>query len=152
MERIVEFSDRSGLEIRLVYYPPYHSKYHPIERCWSSLQKKRNGFLLTCWQVIRVCASRMTWKGQHPSIVLVKGNYPTGVVRQTREIRKKPAPRLFRERRSHAITNVCSIQPSACGSKIERFAAFVGSLTAATPSDYSIYVRHPSPSLRAYAK
>ena len=31
-----------NLEIRLVYYPPYHSKYHPIERCWSSLQKKWN--------------------------------------------------------------------------------------------------------------
>ncbi len=29
-----------NLEIRLVYYPPYHSKYHPIERCWSSLQKQ----------------------------------------------------------------------------------------------------------------
>ncbi|NER36608.1 MAG: hypothetical protein F6J93_21925 [Oscillatoria sp. SIO1A7] len=21
--------------MRLVYYPPYHSKYNPIERCWA---------------------------------------------------------------------------------------------------------------------
>lgn len=32
-----------GMEIRLVSYPPYHSKYNLIERCWSSLQKKWNG-------------------------------------------------------------------------------------------------------------
>lgn len=80
LKRIVEFSDWSGLEIRLVYYPPYHSKYNPIERCWSSLQKKWNGVLLTCWQVVRVCASRMTWKGQHPNIIRLEGKYPTGVI------------------------------------------------------------------------
>jgi transposase len=30
----------------LVYYPPYHSKYNPIERCWSALERKWNGVLL----------------------------------------------------------------------------------------------------------
>ena len=92
LKRIVEFSDWSGLEIRLVYYPPYHSKYNPIERCWSSLQKKWNGVLLTGWQVVRACASRMTWKGKHPSIVLVEGNYPTGVIvpkQEMNEINKR---------------------------------------------------------------
>ena len=34
LKRLIEFTDWSGLEIRLVYYPPYHSKYNPIERCW----------------------------------------------------------------------------------------------------------------------
>ena len=46
LKRMVEFADWSGLEVRLVYYPPYHSKYNPIERCWSSLEKKWNGVLL----------------------------------------------------------------------------------------------------------
>ena len=46
LKRMVQFADWSGLEIRLVYYPPYHSKYNPIERCWSSLEKKWNGVLL----------------------------------------------------------------------------------------------------------
>ncbi len=49
---MVEFADWSGLEIRLVYYPPYHSKYNPIERCWSALEKKWNGVLLTCLKVV----------------------------------------------------------------------------------------------------
>ena len=43
LKRMVEFADWSGLEIRLVYYPPYHSKYNPIERCWSSLEQKWGG-------------------------------------------------------------------------------------------------------------
>ncbi len=25
---------------RMNYHPPYHSKYNPIERCWSALEKK----------------------------------------------------------------------------------------------------------------
>ena len=75
LRRIVEFADWSGLEIRLVYYPPYHSKYNPIERCWSSLQKKWNGVLLTCWQVVRACALRMTWKGHHPDVHRIEADY-----------------------------------------------------------------------------
>lgn len=79
LKRMVEFADWSGLEIRLVYYPPYHSKYNPIERCWSSLQKKWNGVLLTCWEIVRNCALRMTWKGEHPVVDHMEGIYPTGV-------------------------------------------------------------------------
>jgi transposase len=40
LKRMIEFADWSGLEVRLVYYPPYHSKYNPIERSWSSLEQK----------------------------------------------------------------------------------------------------------------
>ena len=35
IKRMVEFSDQTGLTVKLVYYPPYHSKYNPIERCWG---------------------------------------------------------------------------------------------------------------------
>jgi hypothetical protein len=52
LKRMVQFADWSGLEIRLVYYPPYHSKYNPIERCWSALEQKCNGVLLTCLEVV----------------------------------------------------------------------------------------------------
>jgi hypothetical protein len=79
LKRMVEFADRSGLEIRLVYYPPYHSKYNPIERCWSTLEKKWNGVLLNCWEVIRACALRMTWMGAHPLVERLLGRYATKV-------------------------------------------------------------------------
>lgn len=76
LKRMIEFADWSGLEIRLVYYPPYHSKYNPIERCWSALQKKWDGVLLKCWEVVRACALRMTWKGHHPVVECIQGDYP----------------------------------------------------------------------------
>ena len=75
LRRMVEFSDWSGLELRPVYYPPYHSKYNPIERCWSSLQRKWNGVLLTCWNVVRACALRMTWLGKHPDVHRIDDAY-----------------------------------------------------------------------------
>jgi hypothetical protein len=52
LKRLIEFADWSGLEIRLVYYPPYHSKYNPIERCWSALEQKWGGALLNSLKVI----------------------------------------------------------------------------------------------------
>lgn len=79
LKRLIEFADGSGLAIRLVYYPPYHSKYNPIERCWSSLQKKWNGVLLTCLSVVLSFARRMTWKGQAPEVHHLDGHYPDGV-------------------------------------------------------------------------
>ena len=79
LKRLVQFVDWSGLEIRLVYYPPYHSKYNPIERCWSSLEKKWNGVLLTCWEVVKACALRMTWRKRHPVVERVERTYASKV-------------------------------------------------------------------------
>jgi len=36
LQRMVGFCDAIGKPIQLLYYPPYHSKYNPIERCWGS--------------------------------------------------------------------------------------------------------------------
>src|SRR5262245_38687297 len=79
LKRMVQFADWSGLEIRLVYYPPYHSKYNPIERCWSALEKKWNGVLLSGLKVVLQCALRMRWRGQHPTVKRLAGAYPDGV-------------------------------------------------------------------------
>ncbi len=82
-----EFADWSGLEIRLVYYPPYHSKYNPIERCWSSLEKKWGGTLLNCLKVILQQALRMTWMGIHPVVKRLYGDYPKGIRLSRKEMK-----------------------------------------------------------------
>src|SRR5260221_153212 len=79
LKRMIEFADWSGLEIRLVYYPPYHSKYNPIERCWSILEQKWNGSLLNCLKIILHEALRMRWCGRHPTVKRLHGEYPNGV-------------------------------------------------------------------------
>jgi hypothetical protein len=91
LKRMVQFADWSGLEIRLVYYPPYHSKYNPIERCWSALEKKWNGVLLNCLMVVLQCALRMKWKGRHPTVKRLDGEYPDGVRVAAKEMKEYEA-------------------------------------------------------------
>lgn len=88
LKRMVEFADWSGLEIHLVYYPPYHSKYNLIERCWSSLQKKWNGVLLKCWEIVEACAFRIKWKGEHPTVIRIEGDYSTGIIVPKKEMKQ----------------------------------------------------------------
>ena len=39
LNRIVDFADEIQKSIQLLYFPPYHSKYNPIERCWGILEQ-----------------------------------------------------------------------------------------------------------------
>jgi Rhodopirellula transposase DDE domain len=86
LKRMVEFADGSGLRVRLVYYPPYHSKYNPIERCWSSLEIKWGGVLLNCLKVILQMALRMRWRGRAPVVKRLEGEYPDGVKLSKKEM------------------------------------------------------------------
>ena len=79
MKRMVEFADRNNLEIVLVYYPPYHSKYNPIERCWGILEKHWNGTLLDCRTTVLEWARTMTWHGISPVVKLLDRVYEKGV-------------------------------------------------------------------------
>jgi hypothetical protein len=79
MKRMVEVADRNGLEIVLVYYPPYHSKYNPIERCWGLLENHWNGTLLDNVTTVLNWAGTMTWKGLRPVVHLLEATYEKGV-------------------------------------------------------------------------
>ena len=79
MKRMVDFADTTGLRVRLAYYPPYHSKYNPIERCWGSLEKHWNGSILNSVDQAISIASTMTWKGIRPLILQIKKSYQKGV-------------------------------------------------------------------------
>jgi hypothetical protein len=79
MYRLVAFAQHYGLTIRLAYYPPYHSKYNPIERCWGILEQHWNGALLDAIDSVLEFAATMTWKGVQPVVELVTTTYPTGV-------------------------------------------------------------------------
>jgi hypothetical protein len=79
LKRMIEFADLTGLEVRLVYYPAYHSKYNPIEHCWGVLEQKWGGTLLVSLKVILQQALRMTWRGHPPTVRRLHGDYPDGV-------------------------------------------------------------------------
>ncbi len=79
MARLVDFVAVTGLTVRLAYYPPYHSKYNPIERCWGILEHHWNGALLDSLDAVLGFAGTMRWKGKAPVVRLVTTTYQTGV-------------------------------------------------------------------------
>jgi Rhodopirellula transposase DDE domain len=80
MKRLVEFAAASGLTVELAYYPPYHSKYNPIERCWGVLEQHWNGSILDTVAAVEGFMGSMRWKGRRPVVVERLGQvYKTGV-------------------------------------------------------------------------
>ena len=77
--RMVEFSQQIGIPIQLLYYPPYHSKYNPIERCWGILEQHWNGSKLIDVETMLAWASSMTWKGIKPIVNLSQSIYNKGI-------------------------------------------------------------------------
>lgn len=79
MQRIVEFAQRSQLNLQLAYYPPYHSKYNPVERTFGWLEQHWNGSLLDTVETVLHFAKTLTFKGKQPVVTLVETVYKTGV-------------------------------------------------------------------------
>ena len=79
MARIVQFADHFQLNIQLAYYPPYHSKYNPIERVWGSLEQHWNGTLLNSLDTVLKFAQSMSWNQQHPVVNFIHKVYHIGV-------------------------------------------------------------------------
>lgn len=79
MNRLVGFADRNRLTLELAYYPPYHSKYNRIERCWGILENHWNGALLSTIATTLKWAETMTWCGIRPIVHLLDREYQTGV-------------------------------------------------------------------------
>jgi hypothetical protein len=79
LHRMVQFVEQHQVNVRLAYYPPYHSKYNPIERCWGILENHWNGALLDTIEAVVRYAQSMTWKQEHPVVRLATKAYKAGV-------------------------------------------------------------------------
>lgn len=79
LKRMIDFVDQINRPIKLLYYPPYHSKYNPIERCWGILELHWNGAKLVDVETMLSWAANMTWKGMYPILNLSKIAYQKGI-------------------------------------------------------------------------
>ena len=79
LHRLVQFADQIGKPIQLLYYPPYHSKYNPIERCWGILELHWNGTLLRDVDTMLAWAQSMTWRGRSPIVEVTHKKYVRGI-------------------------------------------------------------------------
>ncbi len=95
MKRLVSFADQHRIEVELVYLPPYHSKYNPIERCWGILEQHWNGTLLSSVAAALSWAGTMTWRTVRPIVRETTAVYERGV-RLAREAFQPIAERLIR--------------------------------------------------------
>lgn len=79
IKRMVQFAQTTKLRVHLVYYPPYHSKYNPIERCWAALENYWNGTVLDSIETALCWAANMTWKAVSPIVHLLPQNYEKAI-------------------------------------------------------------------------
>ena len=91
LKRVVAFARKYRLVVQLAYYPPYHSKYNPIERCWGILEMHWNGSLLDSTEAVLGFARSMRWKGKHPTVNVVETDYATGVKLTAEEMKRLEA-------------------------------------------------------------
>jgi hypothetical protein len=83
LQLLAQFADQENLEIRLVYYPPYHSKYNNIERYWGGLERSWNGYLLDSVQAVLERAGHFIWRTHRTTVSLIDKVYDKGITLST---------------------------------------------------------------------
>ena len=79
IKRIVEFAKSKAIDVNLAYYPPYHSKYNPVERVWGVLENHWRGQLFDSVDKVIGLAKTMRWNGKNPVVKVIDKVYETGV-------------------------------------------------------------------------
>ena len=79
IKRLVQFTQKYKITVKLAYYPPYHSKYNPIERVWGVYENHIQGDMMDSVETTLKFAESMTYNGKNPSVKLVDKLYQTGV-------------------------------------------------------------------------
>lgn len=79
INRLMEFACITGLKIHLLYYPPYHSKYNPVERFWARVENYWNATLLTSVEKVIATLANITWKGVKVIPIFLDKQYEKGV-------------------------------------------------------------------------
>lgn len=88
IKRMVEFAEKNGINVHLVYYPPYHSKYNPIERCWGVLERHWNGAILDSVDTALEWIKTMKWKGINPIVHFLNSTYEKGIKLTKKEMKR----------------------------------------------------------------
>jgi hypothetical protein len=79
LQRMVACCDAIGKPMPRLYAPPYHSKDHPLERCWGILALHWHGTKVVEVETMVEWAKSMPWKGIHPIVELSHKGYQKGI-------------------------------------------------------------------------
>ena len=84
---LINIAKKYNIQIELVYYPPYHSKYNPVERLWARLEKIWNGFLLETKEVCLSFMKNLTWRKTKSVTKLKEVKYEKGLTINKKEMK-----------------------------------------------------------------
>ena len=96
MKGLVDLAIKYQIEIELVYYPPYHSKYNAVERIWARLEKMWNGMLLLSENICNKIISKLTWEENKAIVKYITKNYKKGVTYSKEEMKKYESINIHR--------------------------------------------------------
>ena len=96
LKALVDLSDKYQMEIELVYYPPYHSKYNPIERLWARLEMMWNGMLLSTKQICKKVMEQLTWKKVKAKVKNITKDYEKGIFFSKEEMKQYEGVNIHR--------------------------------------------------------
>lgn len=78
MQRICLFTVEQNIHVKLCYYPPYHSKYNPIERVWGGLEQHWNTDILDTKNTVMKFVESFSWAQKKATVVVWEKLYATG--------------------------------------------------------------------------
>lgn len=94
---LIDLAKKYNISIELAYYPPYHSKYNPIERYWARLQFSWSGLIINTVDKLIETINKVTWKGIKSKAILVTKEYKKGISIDKEDIKILERKYVYRE-------------------------------------------------------
>lgn len=98
LKGLVDLSNKYNKEIELIYYPPYHSKYNPVERLWARLEMMWNGCLLQTEEICNQIMSTLTWKEVKAKVKFITKEYEKGITYSKNEMKQFEGVNILRNK------------------------------------------------------
>jgi len=87
IKRIVELSKKFNVNIHLAYYPPYHSKYNPIEHVFWVLERFWSWAILNTVTAVLEWTKNMKWRNKNPlTVELIDKDYEKWITLSKKEM------------------------------------------------------------------
>ena len=96
---LVKIAKKYNKTIELIYYPPYHSKYNPVERIWARVENYWNGMLITSEDKCNKIMENITWKEVQAKVKFITKKYEKGVKYSKEEMLKFEGTNILRDER-----------------------------------------------------
>ena len=97
LKSLVDLATKYEIKIELVYYPPYHSKYNPVERLWARLEMMWNGMLLLSYKNCNDIMSKLTWKNIPSKFKYITKEYQKGIIYSKEEMKQYEGINIIRD-------------------------------------------------------